>query len=86
MKNINKTSSRAFIDPVCLMEVDSNSRDIQSTYKLRTYHFCAPGCKTKFDADPERYLSGKPSCRKSWWARYLDRLGRATGGRSMKCH
>ena len=27
-----------------------------SQYKGRTYYFCAPGCKKKFDADPEKYL------------------------------
>ena len=24
----------------------------------RTYHFCCPGCASRFDADPEKYLDG----------------------------
>ncbi len=27
-----------------------------STYKGKTYVFCCPGCKPKFDADPEKYI------------------------------
>lgn len=46
------------IDPVCGMEVDENSAAATSEYKGKTYYFCAPGCKTAFDKDPEKYLSG----------------------------
>lgn len=24
----------------------------------RTYHFCCPGCASRFEADPEKYLGG----------------------------
>ena len=27
----------------------------KSEYKGRTYYFCCPACKPKFDADPEKY-------------------------------
>ncbi|MFA5314276.1 MAG: YHS domain-containing protein, partial [Methanomassiliicoccales archaeon] len=27
-----------------------------SEYKGKTIYFCAPGCKKKFDSDPEKYL------------------------------
>ena len=43
-------------DPVCKMEVDENAAAATSEYKGSTYYFCAPGCKTAFDADPEKYL------------------------------
>ena len=43
-----KQSSDVFIDPVCMMNVSSGSPDIKSTYKIKTYHFCAEGCKKKF--------------------------------------
>ncbi len=46
------------IDPVCKMEVDEASAKWKSTYKGQTYYFCAPGCKTAFEADPEKYLQG----------------------------
>jgi len=46
------------IDPVCKMEVDEASAKWKAEYKGKTYYFCAPGCKTAFEADPEKYLSG----------------------------
>jgi|Deesub1362B_J571_1020462.scaffolds.fasta_scaffold20449_1 YHS domain-containing protein len=46
------------IDPVCKMEVDEASAKWKTEYKGKTYYFCAPGCKTAFEADPEKYLSG----------------------------
>lgn len=27
----------------------------KSVYKGKTYYFCCPGCKPKFDADPSKY-------------------------------
>ncbi len=44
------------IDPVCHMEVDERGAAGTSTYRGRTYYFCAQACKTAFDADPERFL------------------------------
>lgn len=46
------------IDPVCKMQVDEQKNAGTSEYKGKTYYFCAPGCKRKFDADPEKYLKG----------------------------
>lgn len=46
----------AEIDPVCKMKVDSATAKWRSDYKGNTYYFCAPGCKTAFDRDPEKYL------------------------------
>ncbi len=46
------------IDPVCKMQVDEQKHAGTSDYKGKTYYFCAPGCKRKFDADPEKYLKG----------------------------
>ena len=28
----------------------------KSTYKGKTYYFCCPGCKTKFDKNPQKYI------------------------------
>ena len=48
------------IDPVCLMEVDTeNPSGGQSEYQGTTYYFCGPGCKVAFDRDPEHVLSGE---------------------------
>ena len=42
-------------DPVCGMQVDEKKAGATSAYKGTTYHFCAPACKTKFDATPEKF-------------------------------
>lgn len=47
------------IDPVCGMQVDEKSAAATYEYQGKTYYFCAPGCKTSFVKDPEKYL--KPS-------------------------
>ena len=44
------------IDPVCGMTVDPHSAKHRADYRGHTYYFCAPGCRTKFVANPEKYL------------------------------
>jgi len=44
-------------DPVCGMQVSPSSNAIQSQHEGRTYYFCHPGCKEKFDADPDGILA-----------------------------
>jgi len=44
-------------DPVCGMDVDPHTAKFRADHGGRTYYFCAAGCRTKFLADPERYLS-----------------------------
>jgi YHS domain-containing protein len=46
-------------DPVCHMQVDQNTATAQTEYKGRTYYFCAPGCKEKFEKNPEQYVGGQ---------------------------
>jgi YHS domain-containing protein len=48
-------------DPVCGMSVDPTKAAGKSEYKGKTYYFCAQGCKSAFDKDPEKYLKGGPS-------------------------
>lgn len=45
------------IDPVCGMSVDPHTAKHRHTHKGQTYYFCSAGCRTKFIADPEKYLS-----------------------------
>jgi Cu+-exporting ATPase len=45
------------IDPVCGMTVDPHSAKHRADYSGHTYYFCAAGCKIKFTADPQKYLS-----------------------------
>lgn len=47
-------------DLVCGMTVDekeATSKGLVTDYKGEKYFFCAPGCKFKFEKDPEKYLS-----------------------------
>ena len=48
------------IDPVCGMRVDPTTRKYVFDHDHTTYHFCSAGCRTKFAADPQRYLDPKP--------------------------
>jgi P-type Cu+ transporter len=47
-------------DPVCNMDVDPAKARGSAEYKGRTYYFCSPGCVTRFNADPEKYLAPEP--------------------------
>jgi Cu+-exporting ATPase len=47
------------IDPVCGMTVDPHKTPHRHTHHGRPYYFCSAGCRTKFAADPAKYLSGK---------------------------
>ena len=42
-------------DPVCKMTVDEKKAAGKSEYNGKTYYFCAPMCKTKFDQNPAAY-------------------------------
>lgn len=45
-------------DVVCGMQVDPNKAAGKSDYEGKTYYFCSPACKKKFDENPSKY-SGK---------------------------
>ncbi|MFT3809139.1 MAG: heavy metal translocating P-type ATPase [Micropepsaceae bacterium] len=48
-------------DPVCGMDVKLNAGKPSAEHDGATYHFCSAGCRTKFVADPAKYLSGMPA-------------------------
>ena len=44
-------------DPVCGMTVDPhNPKGGKADYRGHPYYFCSAGCRTKFVADPGKYL------------------------------
>ena len=45
-------------DVVCGMQVDPAKAAATTQYNGKTYYFCAKACKTKFDADPAKYVKG----------------------------
>ncbi|WP_072369349.1 heavy metal translocating P-type ATPase [Hyphomicrobium sp. NDB2Meth4] len=44
-------------DPVCGMDVDPHTAKFRADHGGRTYYFCAAGCRTKFIANPAKYLN-----------------------------
>ena len=50
------TSGEA-IDPVCGMSVDIVSTKYMSEHDGQLYYFCAAGCKTSFDKEPQNYMT-----------------------------
>ncbi|SCW81284.1 Cu+-exporting ATPase [Rhizobium mongolense subsp. loessense] len=50
-------------DPVCGMTVDPNAGKPSLNYQGHTYHFCSDGCRKRFEASPDDYLTAKdPVC------------------------
>jgi P-type Cu+ transporter len=43
-------------DPVCGMEVDTETTDLKLDRDGTTYWFCGRGCLLEFRDDPERFL------------------------------
>ncbi|MGQ0535058.1 MAG: YHS domain-containing protein [Methanobacteriota archaeon] len=43
-------------DPVCGMTVEPAKAAGSSAHGRATFYFCSPSCKSKFDADPHRYM------------------------------
>jgi YHS domain-containing protein len=54
---IGLTMRRGARDPVCGMTVDRKTA-LSTEWNGTTYYFCGPGCKARFEADPERYVGG----------------------------
>ena len=56
----SQAAGKTETDPVCGMKVAPNpARAVE--HEGHTYYFCSDGCKTKFAADPARYLAPKPA-------------------------
>ena len=48
-------------DPVCGMTVDPATSTISHEHVGQTYYFCCDGCRAKFQADPDRFLTPQSS-------------------------
>ena len=48
----------AAFDPVCGMAVDPRTSRHRHLHAGEAHHFCSPGCRAKFAADPAKYLAG----------------------------
>jgi YHS domain-containing protein len=49
------TLRRGARDPVCGMTVDRGTT-LTSEFHGKAYYFCSPGCRERFEEDPERYV------------------------------
>ena len=49
------------IDPVCGMEVETETAKWKMDYQGSTYYFCGPACKRSFEKEPEKFLKEGPS-------------------------
>ncbi len=47
------------LDPVCGMTVDPHTAKHQASHHGHPYYFCSAGCRTKFIANPDKYLGEK---------------------------
>ncbi|HXF15486.1 MAG TPA: heavy metal translocating P-type ATPase [Burkholderiales bacterium] len=64
---ISPTPPQFEIDPVCKMRVLPETAAAQFSYNGKTYYFCNPRCRDRFQSDPESFLSpgSKPEPPKS---------------------
>ncbi len=53
-----QAQSGSVTDPVCGMSVDPHETPHRHTHQGHPYYFCSAGCRSKFAANPARYLSG----------------------------
>ncbi len=47
-------------DPVCGMEVNTETAAAKVRYDSKDYHFCSENCATQFRAEPDRFAGAGP--------------------------
>lgn len=45
------------VDPVCGMQIEEQDAAGQAEYEGRTYYFCSPACRRKFEANPAEFAN-----------------------------
>lgn len=62
-KNARPATEAVIRDPVCGMAVDPAAGKPAAEHGGRTFHFCSERCRTKFQAEPDKYLTATdPVC------------------------
>ncbi|GEP08856.1 heavy metal translocating P-type ATPase [Methylobacterium gnaphalii] len=59
------TAAGSVKDPVCGMTVDPHTAKYRAEHGGRPYYFCSNGCRTKFEAEPSRYLDPASAAEKA---------------------
>ena len=54
---MTESDAKMATDPVCGMKVDIGARGPSAKHEGHTFYFCSEGCRGKFAAEPERYLT-----------------------------
>src|SRR3954471_13091336 len=54
--NHDHAATERVLDPVCGMTVDPQTAKHRHDHDSHTYYFCSAGCRSKFAADPGKYL------------------------------
>jgi len=55
-KRENAQLKATSIDPVCGMAAGPSSAGGASEYEGKTYYFCSPHCRKKFEVDPQSFI------------------------------
>lgn len=48
------------VDPVCGMHV-ADDEGVTLTYEGRSFRFCSPNCRRRFESSPETFLQDEPA-------------------------
>jgi Cu+-exporting ATPase len=56
-KPLDEKQPETHIDPVCKMIVTPETAAATHEYDRKTYYFCMTGCRDRFAADPDKFLS-----------------------------
>ena len=54
-----ETPAQGAVDPVCGMTVDPHTAKFRAEHHGHPYYFCSAACRTKFVADPQKYLGAR---------------------------
>ena len=73
-------------DPVCGIKVHPEQSAFSTIYAKSSYYFCSQACLDAFKRESERYHAGSKKASKGLWAKYLDRVQKATDGKPPCCH
>ena len=57
---IKQVVSEAIEQKTCPVMGGAINKELYTEYKEKEVYFCCAGCKEKFDADPEKYISKLP--------------------------
>jgi YHS domain-containing protein len=72
------------IDPVCGRSVKTTAAQFTAGSGTATRYFCSEHCRRRFSADAMLPPS-RTDPKKGFWARYLHRLNKTTGGKPPSC-